>query len=815
MSGTNGNIPADNEEVGGMVSFNRQAEQDEEDTLLGGLDLIRLYQILKKNIIWLIMLPIISLLCSYIYLRYTKPLYESSSSIKLEVKREANVLGLTGVNTVEDVAANLPGEIELIRSNLIYEEVIKRIDMGISYFAYGNILEEERYKNSPFSVKYELYTGFAYDRVFNVTLLNNQQYELNYQVGEQEISQTYTFGQSVKTADFLFVVDTTQVYSPELQNTKYYFKINSAGALTNYIASNVRVDILNPAASILGISFTDHNIAKARDIVNTIDSVYLTKTLEIKNKANKQKLEFLDEQLRNTEANLEEYESQLESFIVKNKTTDIESDVGKFVTKIEELLNQKTLLNSQLDLLRKLQLLIDTEGDLESFIPSIPLLTDPQLAALTTEINQLQQDRSIALSSRTEATFAVQAKNQAIGIARKNISTLIVKNKELVIDNVRQINNKISELENTFALLPSKGTEYTKIKRFKDLYDKYYLMMMDRKAELGIAEAGTVPEFVILSPASTPSKPIAPNKMMIYGSAGAFGLLLSMLLLSLRYILHDSISNQRELERTTQAPILGAIPTYLKEKMDVSRLIINKNPKASISESFRTIRTNMEFLLPSKKKKRIITVTSTVSGEGKTFVSLNLAGVIALSDTKVIILDLDMRKPKIHLAFDDENFAGISTILIGKHKIQDCIRNTSIRSLDYIAAGPTPPNPSELILRPEFDTLLKELHQFYDVIVIDTPPVGLVTDGILVMKKADLPVYVVRADYSKRYFIKNINKLIKNNNFGRLSIILNAFKHLSQYGYGYDYSYYQGYDEDDNSPASNGLFKKKKMIGQN
>jgi capsular exopolysaccharide synthesis family protein len=813
MSANNGNTPADNEEIGGMVSFNRQAEQDEEDNLLGGLDLIRLYQILKKNIVWLVLMPILCLLCAYVYLRYTKPLYESSSSIKLEVKREANVLGLTGVNAVEDVAANLPGEIELIRSNLIYDEVIRRMDFAVSYYAYGNILEEERYKNSPFVVKYNLFTDSSYDRVFNVTLLNNKQYELSYKIGEQEINRTYNFGQPVQTNDFQFVIDTTHFYSPDIDNTKYYFTVNSVGALTNYLASNVRVDILNPAANILGISFTDHNIAKARDVVNTIDSVYLTKTLEIKNKANKQKIEFLDEQLRNTEANLEEYESQLESFIVKNKTTNVESDVSKFVGKIEELLNEKAALNVQLDLLRKLQILIDTQGDLESFIPSIPLLTDQQLATLTTEINQLQKDRSIALSSRTEATFAIQAKNQAIEIARKNISTLIVKNKELVIDNIRQINKKVNELENTFAHLPSKGTEYTKIKRFKDLYDKYYLMMMDRKAELGIAEAGTVPEFVILSPASTPGKPISPNKIMIYGSAGAFGLLLSMLLLSLRYILHDSISNQRELERTTEAPILGAIPTYLKEKMDVSRLIINKNPKASISESFRTIRTNMEFLLPSKKKKRIITVTSTVSGEGKTFVSLNLAGVIALSDAKVIILDLDMRKPKIHLAFDEENHAGISTILIGKHKLQDCIRRTSIRTLDYIAAGPTPPNPSELILRPEFDALLKELHQYYDVIVIDTPPVGLVTDGILVMKKADLPVYVVRADYSKRYFIKNINKLIKNNNFSKLSIILNAFKHLSQYGYGYDYSYYQGYDDDDSRPSSAGLFKKKKVVG--
>jgi tyrosine-protein kinase Etk/Wzc len=162
MSINNGKVP-DAEEPQ-MISFNRQAEQEEEDTLLGGLDLIRLYHILKKNIFWLILIPMISLLGGYLYLRYTKPLYESSSSIKLEVKREANVLGLTGVNAVEDMSANLSGEIELIRSKLIYDEVIKRMDMSVSYYAYGQILEEERYKNSPFTVKFDATSNVPYDR---------------------------------------------------------------------------------------------------------------------------------------------------------------------------------------------------------------------------------------------------------------------------------------------------------------------------------------------------------------------------------------------------------------------------------------------------------------------------------------------------------------------------------------------------------------------------------------------------------------------------------------------------------------------------
>lgn len=807
----NGKTPDDPETQ--LFSFRRQAEQESEDALLGGLDLVRIYYILKRNVFWLILLPVVCLLSGYVYLRYTKPLFESSSSIKLEIEQKANLLGLNGVSTNEDLSANLSGEIELIRSKLIYDEVIRRMDIDVSCYTYGNILDEERYRNAPFQVTYERKNFIAYDQPFDVTMLSPEQYKLSYQVNGSEQSSTYSFGQVVRTEGFSFVVDTTSFYSPDLNGKKFYFIINSPGALSNYLASNMRVDVLNPAANILGVAFKDHTPAKAHDIVNTIDSVYLDKTLELKNKANKQKIGFLEDQLRITEDSLERYESQQERFIVQNKTADVKADVGKYVTTIEELIKQRTELEGQLLLLQNLQRLLDQKDDLSSFIPSVPLLNDAQLATLTQEINRLQQERALTLTSSKETTSAVRSKDKAIEIARQNIVGLISQDKQLVLGKMGQVNARIREFERTFTGLPAKGTEYTKIQRFKDLYEKYYLLIMDRKAELGIAEAGTVPEFVILSPASVPSQSIFPNRMMAYGASGAVGLLLSLLLLTLKYLLHDTISNQRELERTTEAPILGAIPTYNQESMDVSRLIVHKNPKASISEAMRSIRTNLEFVFPSGRKKRIISVTSTVSGEGKTFVALNLSGIIALSDAKVVLIDLDMRKPKINLAFDEENNSGVSTILIGKHSIKECIRQTPIDTLDYIAAGPTPPNPSELILRPEFDIFLKELHKLYDVIVIDTPPVGLVTDGILVMKKADLPIYVVRADYSKRYFVKNINKLIKNNNFTRLSVVLNAFKHLSQYGYGYDYSYYQGYS-DEEKPENKGISKIKGLLAK-
>ena len=172
--------------------------------------------------------------------------------------------------------------------------------------------------------------------------------------------------------------------------------------------------------------------------------------------------------------------------------------------------------------------------------------------------------------------------------------------------------------------------------------------------------------------------------------------------------MHNTVTNIRELERNTHASVLGVIPTYEKEKMAVSKLVVDRNPKSALSEAIRSIRTNLEFMATSKKK-RLISITSTISGEGKTFVTVNLAGIIAASDQRVVILDLDMRKPKVNLAFDAENTKGISTILIEKHTWQECLQHTSIPTLDFISAGPTPPNPSELILSPNFDALISRV----------------------------------------------------------------------------------------------------------
>ena len=400
------------------------------------------------------------------------------------------------------------------------------------------------------------------------------------------------------------------------------------------------------------------------------------------------------------------------------------------------------------------------------------------------------QEETAALESLTlaynENTYAVTKKKETVNALRESLSGQLTVLKDRLANELDEVNQQRVRLENRFSDMPGKNTEFNKNRRYYSLYEEFYLTLMQSKAEFQIAKAGTDNDFIILSPASMPAEPISPNVVIIQGIGIVSGIVISLLLLGILYLLNNKIASLKELERLISTPILGIIPRA-KGKMPVTQLIVDKRPKSAISESLRTIRTNIDFLI-TQKESILISVTSTVGGEGKTFLSVNLGGILALSGKKVCILDLDMRKPRIHDTFQQEvNKSGISTILIGKDSVYEQIRETDMKNLFYIPAGPTPPNPSELLLGESFSMLLDELKQMYDIVLMDTPPVGLVTDGMLAMKKADLSLYVVRANYSHRKFVNTLNKLKKGNHFNKLAVILNALPDFgsSSYGYGY------------------------------
>jgi tyrosine-protein kinase Etk/Wzc len=365
--------------------------------------------------------------------------------------------------------------------------------------------------------------------------------------------------------------------------------------------------------------------------------------------------------------------------------------------------------------------------------------------------------------------------------------------------------------------------ELSRLQRMYSISEQFYNKLVEKKAEYQISKAGVVSEIVVLDKSSIPKDPISPRKRLIYFGSILVSLIISLVLMVLRYLFFNEITNINDVIKYSDAPVLGIIPKYKKD-IPVSQLIVDQKPKSLIAEALRSVRTNLQFI-SNEPGPKIIAVTSTISGEGKTFVALNLAGVMAFSEKKVIVMDFDLRKPKIHLGFKVENKKGISTILMGLNPVDDCIQHSTIEHLDFITAGPVPPNPAELMLNQRMPDLLEYLKTKYDYILIDNPPIGIVTDGMRSMLLADYPIYVFKANHSKRIFVQNVDRLIAESNIKRLAIILNAVEsqysgysygkgsYGSTYGYGYGYGYgyaygygYGYYDEDHLMPVKKKFF---------
>ncbi len=774
-----------------------------------GFELDKLILILKKYWVWIPISIVVSIICGYYYLKYSKPLYSASSLIKLEIQKEASNIGLaTTVSTIQ--SDNLVGEIELIKSPLVANEVLNILDLNISYYAVGNILTTEIYKTSPFKVEIlsdPKYTIF--DKDFMVVFIDNYQFRFFEKDAPEDEAKIYKVGDVIHIGNFRFAVRWNSEDATTEQK-EYFFRINSQGSLVSYLLNNLTVEASNTEARTIAITFVDHNLKKTIDIVNAYDTIYLKQSIEKKQQSQQQTLMFIESQIDKTAQKLEEYEKNIENFIRNTGSISPAAEFNAISAELVDLEKSRANITKSTKSYDEILKFIQSDASKDNIVPLVFGLENKEVADGINTLNNLYKQRELARISMKEVTVPFRKIELEISIVKSQLLSFITENKKFIAEQVAILDKKINELKTDFSTLPNKDTEYKRLNRFNDLYEKFYLSLIEKQIEYQISKAGTVPEFTILSDAKASLTPISPNVQRIWILFLLGGIVPVLAFIFIKYLLMNVIYSQKQIENKLLAPILGSIPTY-KKKMAASTLVVDKNPKSSISESLRSIRTNSDFMLP-KKTKQIIGVTSTISGEGKTFFAINYAAILALTGKKVVILDLDMRKPKIHVGFNVDNTIGMSSILSGMSTWRDAIKKSPLSNLDIIPAGPIPPNPNELLLKKDFDDLIDSLFLEYDYIMADNPPIGLVTDANNVFKKCDLSIYVVRSGYTKQHVISSINGLYKSKNYTNLSVIINDVNshntYGNKYGYGYGYGYYE--DEKDHRKWYHKLFSRKK-----
>ncbi len=755
-----------------------------------------LYIITKKSFIWCVLIVLITMSSSLLYLRYTPPLFEVGSTLMIKPENTSKAIGLDYAGLeVSRGNADLQRDIQVMKSNLIMDRVLDKLPLLVSYYNAGQILIEEKYKSSPFEILPIIKNTSIYDLPINFEFVNAKSFKISYRIGQQKYIYTGSFGRKVVTPHFDFTanadLDVVKANLISFKAGKFYFVVNNRQTVAKRIRDVIRI---NPFTPSIMISFQDKNPYRAADIVNAMNDEFIAYDKEKKTESATLILNFIESQINLINTELQAYENQIKAFKIQNGLISTDSKIAEILSALNSIKQKQIQLNIRETLLMSYQDYFKRYEDSTRLFSGI---VDGQFSALqefVRMLDKLESDKRFILLSKTENNPEVINLVKQIGDLRLNIKENINNLLKSIEEERKAQFEELAKYTNEFNKFPELEAEYARLKKVSDLKEKYYLMLLDKKSGFSISLAGFVSNFIILKKAEPPLSPVFPNVPLIKMIGIFSGVFLSLIFILIRYLLSSKILSPSEVEKNSRAGLIGVIPIYRKP-MDVSQLVVNMNPKSIISEAFRSIRTNLDYIpLEHQTDKRLITVTSTIAGEGKTFVAVNVAGIYSVAGKKTIILDFDLRKPRIHKAFATENNKGISTILIGKYTVEECIKHSEWENLDYITSGPIPPNPAEFIMSQQTKDLIEYLKTKYDIIVMDTPPIGVVTDALELLKRADYPIYVLRADYSNRNFLNNVNRLVVDNKINRLSVLVNSMgSGASGYSYNYGYNYGYGY----------------------
>ncbi len=751
--------------------------------------------------------------------RYTVPEYSVSTTLLI---RDDNNTQLGAENLLEGLELfsgkkNLKNEIVILNSYSITERVIEELGLGLSYFQHGFFQTNELFDNSPFIVQIDSTHNQLTGTEFEISIIDDNSFKLNVSTRDKfpynlelgkfnktllaniHVDEIFQFDKEIKSDYYCFIISKSLFFKEdEIKKARktYSFKLHETDKLAHSLIDNIKINPINKETSILKLNIKAKNPKKNVNILNKLTEIYIRSGLNEKNIMAINTIHFIDEQLSVIQDSLIFIENTLEAFRLQNPNLDIvDKEFGTYFQK-QKLDNTLSEQSVNIKYYQSLLSYLENDKNANSIVsPTSMGISNPELNGLINQLLQLYAKKGDLQLTTTDKNPAYKAVISQI----KHTKSTIIENVTNLISSASIYENdlkmRINSFKNNIDQLPEAEKNYLILKRKYEYNEKTAIYLQQKRYEASLAKAGTESDHKVIDPARLDSDiPIKPRKSLAYFMSILIGLFIPIAFISLRDFFSDTISSKADLQNATRIPILGLVGHSEK----ATSMVVANSSKSIIAESFRALRTNIQYLAADKEKK-VITITSSIGGEGKTFNAINLAAIFALASHKTILIGGDLRKPKLHEDFNIDQTKGLSNYLINKSSLSDIIEKTELDHLDVIGSGPTPPNPAELLDSQKMQELVKELNKTYDYIIIDTPPIGLVTDGVLLMQHADVNLYVVRHGYSKTKTLNVINNLYAQKQVKNVQIIINDFKHTATgygYGYGYGTSGYGYYESD-------------------
>ena len=791
-----------------MVKDNKHSRPTDDD-----IDISGLMRDISERRLWFIISLIFCMSLSFLYIKFKLPVYEASASVLIQ---ESNQPAMK----VEDFLmgdlfgdqANIATEKGIIGSRSVMFQTIRELDLGVSYYNTSVLPYLPRYKKQPFIVVVDstsVIPGWIYDKPFSLSFVNDKSFKISISTeddNKKEFSYNavHDFGKRIITDQFQFFVKVDPSIVRNEDYDDFEFIIHSESRQVNEYLTRLKIESPDKDATIVKLTFQDEIPQRAVDILNKLCEVYINLDIQDKTSVASLTLQFVDEQLEKTSEVVKSIEAELQEFKEENKTVNLSEESKSFLDRLNTMDVEKMKSDIELRSLNNLYNYVSSNVDMTEMAPSALGIPDPLLIELISKFQELQDKRKSLSYGVKSVTPAVRVIDQQIADTRASLLENIRNIQSNVKSTNQTLTKQLRDYESRIRQVPEIERDLLSIQRKFEVNQNIYIYLLQKKAETSIAKAAAISDNKILDQAVLSEEPVEPNKRAVL----LLGLLLSGILplsgIFLQKFFRTTVGSREELTRLTDIPILGVVG-HAKQ---TDNLIVQHQPKSRIAEAFRSVRTNLQFFGGGNGNK-IILITSSVGGEGKSFVTINLASVLAMQDYKVLIVGLDLRKPKLFQDYNISNDEGVSTYLIGNGSLNQLIKPTGVANLDMIPSGPIPPNPSELISKPEMEKMFAELSDKYDFIVVDTPPVGIVSDAFLLMKHSHINVYVVREGYSRKEYITSLNDQFHEGRFKNLCLLMNDSGFGKSYGYGYgNYGYGNGSGYYDDEVNSKGIFSK-------
>lgn len=759
---------------------------------------------------WLFALTIaLSLFVVYMLHRYAQPVYRASLTLLVEErgsdKPQSNMMEGFGLSSA---MRSIENQVAILTSWEMMRMAIGELDFELAYYKTGRVKSTELYGSIPFTVEYDkdasqllnvpIYLSVQDAQTFRLHIDAESGSTWNYRqqrngsgTGPINFSGSFRFGEWIETPWMRIRIINHNLSRPE--EKAYFFHFNSPDALASAYKARFTHGRSNDNSSIVRMFVTGHNNPKNVVFLNKLAEVFIRNNLERKNQIATNTIQFIEEQLLVISDSLSVTGNELSRFRTTHQIQSVSAQAGIYFTRLENLAEQ----TSEKMLMKKYYEYLSTYFSSDSVFegtiaPASYPVDHPAISSQIQNLMDLNIERQSIAGGPGQIganPYLVELQNK-LEVGRLTLLKALENQTEMVDQELGRIEEERRKTTAELYQFPEKERQLFGIERQFDLNNEVYTFLLRKRSEAQIQKASNTPDHSILE-AARPVGQVSPTVNSDRQKALLIGFLLPALFLLIRQLLNNKIHTTEDIERITKVPVIGHIIHNNKEDSNV----VDKHPKSIITETFRRIRSRLDYMVGDTPCP-IIAVSSSMPGEGKTFTALNLASVFAISGKKTLLVGFDMRKPGLSKVLHFEKHVGLSNYLIGQVRLKDIIQESSPGNLYVLPSGAIPPNPSELIGSPKAEELFKELKKQFDIILLDTPPMGVVADGYLLARHADSVVFITRQDFTIREVFAHTIQQMQEEGIKNIGVLLNDIqikKGLLSYNYGYGYGYGNGY----------------------